>query len=81
MTCPLVTEDKRAVTGDLVRSRLPGPKDEPWFHLFHENMSVAHGALRVLVGEGVSCCYVGHGGPLTGEAVGTWLQTAPNAPK
>lgn len=77
----VVTDDKRAVVGDLVRSRLPGPKDVPWFHLFHHDMAVAHAALRVLVGEGVSCFYVGHGGPLTGPAVQDWLQTAPNAPK
>ncbi|HMV66903.1 MAG TPA: hypothetical protein PKA64_08645, partial [Myxococcota bacterium] len=62
-----------ALAGDLVRSRLPGPKDEPALHFFHEDVQAAHDALRALIAEGVTCFHLGHGGPVTAERLGAWL--------
>lgn len=68
-----------AIVGDLVRSRLPGPTDEPALHFFHEDLGAAHAALRGLLEEGVSCFHLGHGGPVTSDRLRAWLDALPEA--
>jgi hydroxyacylglutathione hydrolase len=61
------------VAGDLLRSALPGPKDKPRLHFFHDDVVAAHGAVAALVAEGAGCLYIAHGGPLDAARVGAWL--------
>jgi glyoxylase-like metal-dependent hydrolase (beta-lactamase superfamily II) len=66
-----------AIVGDLVRSKLPGPRKTPALHYFHDDLPAAHAALRQLLDEGFTCFYVGHGGPLEASALRTFLNTQP----
>lgn len=61
------------LAGDLLRSALPGPKDKPRLHFFHDDVVVAHGAVAALVADGADCLRVAHGGPLDAARVGAWL--------
>jgi len=61
-----------AVVGDLIRGEMLAPY-EAEMHFFHEHCPTSHAQLQLLLDNGTTLFYVGHGGPLTAETVKGYL--------
>jgi glyoxylase-like metal-dependent hydrolase (beta-lactamase superfamily II) len=74
----ILLETGAALVGDLLRGGYLAGRlapQRPVTHYFHEDLKSARSVLRDLVARGVHCFYVGHGGPLDGARVATWIDS------
>lgn len=64
----LIDGGKTALVGDLLRSSLTNDS-QPEEHFYQDDLALAHQRIHELLARGVQTFVLGHGGPVTAEAV------------
>jgi glyoxylase-like metal-dependent hydrolase (beta-lactamase superfamily II) len=68
----VLTADREAIAGDLLMGGYVGGKffpERPTLHYFAEDLALLRASVRKLLEQGVVRVFVGHGGPLSADAI------------